>query len=416
MARRGRTANPVVLLTLLFGLVLGLSPSIASAAAGHPRIPAKAWVLNDLRTGETLTSHRPRARLPMASTTKLMTAWLVLHRLPYHRRVRAVDYRGDPSESLMGLTRGERVSVRDLLYGLILLSGNDAAETLAIATSGSRRRFVAEMNHEARSMGLRDTHYENPVGLDSKRHYTSARDLAVLGRRLMEIPRFRRIARSRQATLTSVHPVREIETIDTFLIENPWATGIKSGHTLSSGYSLVSSGRRHAADLIGAELGAPSMAARNEGSSDLLRWGFALYSKRTPLRAQRAVARIPVRFEGSRTLDLVPDHTVRLGVRKDQTLDVKVTAPDRVEGPIHHGQHLGTARVVVDGKVIERVGLHARDRIEAPTWVDRLKESKILLAAILALIICAILAATAYSRRRRAAKARRRLRRAVRKR
>lgn len=350
----------------------------------------------------------------MASTTKLMTAWLALHRLPPDRVVRAVDYRGDPSESLMGLKAGERVSVRDLLYGLILLSGNDAAETLAVAASGSVSAFVAEMNRTARRMGLSDTRYANPIGLDARRHFTSPADLATLGRRLMQLPRFRRIAGARKARLESLSPPRTVETTDSFLTEHPWATGIKTGHTLKSGYSLASAGRRHATELIGAAIGAPTITARNTGSARLLEWGFSLYSKRIPVRPGRAVLRVPVRYGGDRTLALVSRRKVRLGVRDDQKLRVALKAPDEVEGPIRRGQRLGTARVTLDGEPIATVPLLARNRIPAPTWLDRLAAGPVIPVALLLILFCAILAGTAYARRRRAAKARRKLQRAVR--
>lgn len=414
----GRRTAFAAVLTLAVMLSACLLPGgqASAATAEAPRIDAKAWTLIDFRSGESLASHRPHARLPMASTTKLMTAWLALRRLPPDRTVKAVDYRGDPSESLMGLKPGERVSVRDLLYGLMLLSGNDAAETLAVATSGSVRRFVAEMNGAARRMGLTNTHYANPIGLDARRHYTSPADLASLSRRLMQLPRFRRIARARVARLESLSPPRTIETTDSFLVENPWATGIKTGHTLKSGYSLASAGRRHATELIGAAIGAPTVTSRNLGSVRLLDWGFSLYRKRVPVRPGRAVARVPVRYAGDQTLALVSRRKVRLGVRADQNLRVVVKAPEQVEGPIRRGQRLGTVRITLDGAPIATVPLMARNRIEAPTWLDRLRAGPVLPVALLLILFCAILAVTAYARRRRAAKARRRLQRAVRRR
>lgn len=415
VGRRSASTAALTLAVALLAVLFAGAPARA-ATTKAPTIDAKAWSLIDFRSGESLASHRPHARLPMASTTKLMTAWLALHRLPPDRMVRAVDYRGDPAESLMGLKPGERVSVRDLLYGLMLVSGNDAAETLAVATSGSVRSFVAEMNRTARRMGLTDTHYANPIGLDARRHFTSPADLATLSRRLMELPRFRRIARSREARLGSLSPPRTIETTDSFLVENPWATGIKTGHTLKSGYSLASAGRRHATELIGAAIGAPTITARNTGSARLLEWGFSLYRKRVPLRPGRTVIRVPVRYGGEQTLALVSRRKVRLGVRADQKLRVAVKAPDEVEGPIRRGQRLGTVRVTLDGDPIATVPLMAGSRVEAPSWLDRVRAGPVLPVALLLILFCAILAVTAYARRRRAAKARRRLQRAVRRR
>ncbi|MCO5315962.1 MAG: D-alanyl-D-alanine carboxypeptidase [Solirubrobacterales bacterium] len=392
------------------------APAALPAAPEGPRIEAKSWVLVDSRFGDELASHRPHARLPMASTTKLMTAWIALHRLPLNRRVRAVRYHGDPTESLMGLKAGERVSVRDLLYGLILMSGNDAAQTLAVATSGSVRGFVEEMNRTAARMGLDDSHYENPIGLDAPDHYTSASDLAVLARKLMAMPRFRRIAQAHEARLGSLSPPRTIETTNSFLTDYSWARGIKTGHTLKSGFSLVSAGRKRATELIGAAIGAPTITERNTGSARLLEYGFGLYRKQLPIRSGSPVVRVPVRYAGDETVPLVARRTVRLGVRADQDLEVRVTAPERVEGPISRGTRLGLARVTLDGSRVASIPLLAGRRVEAPTWLDRLKAGPALPLAMLAIGVCVILAVIAFVRRRRATRTRHRLRRAVRKR
>ena len=130
-----------------------------------------------------LASHAAHRSLPIASTTKMMTAYVALHDLPLDKVVRAAPYHPIYGESLLELRTGQRVSVRDLLYGLILRSGNDAANDLALAAAGSDARFVNEMNRHAAALGLTDTHYANPVGLDEKGNYSSAYDLTALGRR-----------------------------------------------------------------------------------------------------------------------------------------------------------------------------------------------------------------------------------------
>jgi D-alanyl-D-alanine carboxypeptidase (penicillin-binding protein 5/6) len=220
----------------------------ATAAAKLPRIEARAWMLVDARTGETLVSHAVSRKLPIASTTKLMTAYVVLHELPLDRIVRAAPYHPEYGESLLGLRPGQRISVRDLLYGLILRSGNDAAYDLARAAAGSESGFVAQMNRYAAALGLADTHYANPIGLDQRGNHSSARDLATLTRHLLAIPAFARIADSRNAVLRSVRPRRRIESINELLQMAPWATGVKTGHTFGALYVLVGSGRREGVD------------------------------------------------------------------------------------------------------------------------------------------------------------------------
>lgn len=135
---------------------------------------------------------------------------MVLHELRLNRIVRAAPYHASYGESLLGLAPGQRISVRDLLYGMVLVSGNDAAYALALAAGGSERHFVRQMNRQAVALGLTDTHYANPIGLDQPGNYSSARDLTTLARRLLRLPAFARIADSRSATLRSLRPPRRI--------------------------------------------------------------------------------------------------------------------------------------------------------------------------------------------------------------
>lgn len=406
---------------LLAGILAVLTPLLwpgavlsATGSETAPQLEAKSWQLIDARSGEPLAAGRPDRQLLMASTTKLMTAYLALRKLPLSREVRAIDYLGDPAESLMDLTPGQRVSVRDLLYGLILLSGNDAAATLAVATSGSESAFVASMNRSAKRLGLKNTHYENPIGLDGSRHYTSAADLASLSRTVMEIPRFRRIAAAREATLRSYSPPKVIESKNSFLLDHDWAHGIKTGHTLRAGYVLASDARRKATELIAAVVGAPTENVRNAESVRLLDYGFSLYRKRLPVRPPRPVTRIPVRFE-STGLALKARRPVRIGVRADQSLKTRVVAPDRVEGPVARGERLGRVTVALDGERIARLPLFAARAVAAPTVIDRLRAAPVLPAAGLLVVLSAILGAVAFARRKHAARTRQRLQRVVRK-
>ncbi|HXS46652.1 MAG TPA: serine hydrolase, partial [Solirubrobacterales bacterium] len=226
-------------LAALLGAAL-LAGSLAAPAqsADPPLLEARAWVLIDARSGDVLVSHAASRHFPIASTTKLMTAYVALRKLSLGEIVRAAPYSPIYGESLLELRPGQRVSVRDLLYGLILRSGNDAAYDLALAVSGSEARFVREMNLYAAALGLTNTHYANPIGLDQDGNYSSALDLTALARRLLREPAFARIAAARSAELPSLRPPRRIETINDFLLEVPWATGVKTGHTFGAAYVL----------------------------------------------------------------------------------------------------------------------------------------------------------------------------------
>jgi serine-type D-Ala-D-Ala carboxypeptidase (penicillin-binding protein 5/6) len=392
-------------------LLITLSFSIpGTATAAPPKLDAKSWIAIDARTGDVLAEKNPDRHLPMASTTKMMTAYLAMKNLPLNKKVRAADYNGEPVESLMGLEAGQVVSVRDLLYGLILLSGNDAAVTLAEAVSGSEREFVELMNSTAGELGLNDTSYENSIGLDGKNHYTSARDLARLGQVLMEMPRFRPIASSRQATLTSYDPPVEITTHNDFVLNNAWGKGIKTGHTNRAGYVLASDGRRKATELIGAVIGTPTEFARDAESVKLLEYGFSLYDKRVPVRPGRPVAEIPVKYEDE-DLDVVSRRAVRIGVRKDERLVVGTDLPSEVEGPIAKGEPIGTATIRIDGEPVTTVRLLAARSVEQPSLIDKVRGNIALMLLAMLILLSAILVVVAVSKRRHSSRMRKRLQR-----
>jgi D-alanyl-D-alanine carboxypeptidase (penicillin-binding protein 5/6) len=385
--------------TAVAAAVLLLSIVAGPALARPPQFEARAWALIDARTGAVLASHAAHEELPIASTTKMMTAYVTLHDLPLDKVVRAVPYHPIYGESLLGLRTGQRISIRDLLYGLILRSGNDAAHNLAFAAAGSDRRFVRQMNRHAAALGLSDTHYANPVGLDEKGNHSSAYDLTVLGRRLLEFPAFAKIADSRTAVLHSVHPERKIETIDDFLLEVPWANGIKTGHTFAAQYVLVGAGRQKGIQLISAVVGVWTSTDRDLDTRRLLEYGFSLYHERHPVRSGQVFSRAAIRYEDGR-LPLRAARSVKVGVRRGQRATVSVRAPQEIEGPIRRGAILGSATVTIGGMRIARVPLRAAHAVEEASTLDKARsfiEDNVLW---LALALSAILVAAVFLRRR----------------
>ncbi|HEX6752682.1 MAG TPA: D-alanyl-D-alanine carboxypeptidase family protein [Solirubrobacterales bacterium] len=355
--------------TLLACLAL-LWTAPVEAGAAPPSIDARAWALIDARSGDVLISHARARRLPIASTTKLMTAYVALRELPLDRVVRAAPYDAIYGESLLELRPGEPVSVRDLLYGLILRSGNDAAYDLALAAAGSEARFVAEMNRYAAALGLADTHYANPIGLDEEGNYSSALDLATLTRRLLRNPAFARIAAARSARLRSLRPPRTIDTLNDLLYRADWTTGVKTGHTFGAAYVLVGSGQRNGVKLISVVIGTPTETERDLASLRLLEYGFSRYERRVPVRAGEELAEASVRYGGGE-LALRAARTVSVGVRPDQRLGLAVRAPSELEGPIRRGAALGRATVFVDGRRAAAVALRAGRAVPDASALDR---------------------------------------------
>jgi D-alanyl-D-alanine carboxypeptidase (penicillin-binding protein 5/6) len=334
-----------------------------------------------------------------------MTAYVALRELPLGKIVRAAPYHPIYGESLLNLRAGQRVSVRDLLYGLILRSGNDAAYDLARAAAGSEARFVRQMNQRAAALGLSDTHYANPIGLDQRGNYSSALDLAALTRRLLRERAFARIADSREARLRSLHPPRRITTINELLEMAPWVTGVKTGHTFDAGYVLVGSGRRKGVQLVSVVIGAPTDEARYGESMKLLEYGFSRYRRRVPVHEGEDLADPSIRFTGGE-LPLRAAHSVSAGTYPGQVVDVDVHAPDEVEGPIARGAALGRAVVLVDGRPAAAVALRAGRAIPEAGLFDRarsfVEEQAIPLLVALFVILIATALAWRSARRRRA--------------
>lgn len=391
---------------LAAGCALGLVTADAARAShegsprGGPDLEAEAWQLIDASSGESLASHDPGRPRPVASATKLMTAWVALRRLEFRDVVRAAPYAASPAESLLGLEPGEFASVKDLMYGLILPSGNDAAVTLAHAAAGSVPSFVGLMNREARRLGLEQSRFANPIGLDQAGNHSSAGDLAALSARLLAIPRFARIAAARQAVLRSFSPRREVETRNTLLHELPWADGVKTGHTQGAGYVLVGSGTRGSTQLIAAVLGTDSMAARDRETEELLRYGMSMYRERAPLRRGGVAGRVDLRY-GGEPLPARAARTISAGVRPGQELEVRLHLPESAEGPLEVGSSLGTAVLLVDGRPVDRTALVAGRNVPEATILMKILHTPWALLALIAAGLFLTAAAVALRRRRR---------------
>ena len=348
---------------------LAALPGSAAAEELPTDLPAASWVLVEADSGDVLAERASRASRPIASATKLMTAYLALRELRPAERVVAPPYRAGPGESLMGLRAGERVSVRDLLYGTLLPSGNDAAAALAQSVSGSVPSFVELMNRTADRLGLDDTTYGDPVGLDPE-SASSASDLVALVLRLRRDALFRRIVNTRERKLTSGAVTRTVTNRNTLVLDVPWVSGVKTGSTTEAGYVLVASGERKGVTLLSAVLGAPSEAARDAASLELLEYGGSLYSQVEPIADGERLARASVRFRDE-SLPLVAEGQVAATVRDGQNVETHLSVPSEVEGPIDRGERLGRAAVRIDGELIGTVPVVAARAVAAPSLLER---------------------------------------------
>lgn len=361
------------LTALLLSLSLLLVAPAASAVPRGPELDARAWILLDSRSGDVLAEDDSERRLPVASTTKLMTAHLALERLRPGQLITAPVYAASPIESRIDLRAGERMTMRDLLYALLLESANDAAVALATAASGSVEGFVRDMNFEARELGLDMSQFRNPIGLDEPGHAASAADLAELTRRLMRDPVFRRIVDTESVTLRSGDRPRRLVTRNDLLRRLRWLNGVKTGRTQQAGYVLVASARRGGVELISVVLGAGSEEARDSQSERLLRWGFSQYRSHRALEAGDVFTHAAVRYR-DQPLALVAAETLRVTMRRGQEVITDADAPLQVEGPIEGGDRLGEVRVLVDGRERGRVALSAAASVQAPSALTKIRE------------------------------------------
>jgi D-alanyl-D-alanine carboxypeptidase (penicillin-binding protein 5/6) len=347
-----------LLLTLVALATLAAAVPAGAAAQRPPDVSsAAAAIVVDGRNGEVMFAKRPDARRPVASTTKLMTALLALERARPREVFTAPAYDALPAESRINLRTGERMTVQDLLEALLLESANDAAATIAENLSGSREAFVAEMNERAGELGLDDTGYANPIGLDDPSNYSSARDLATLTRLLLARPRFARIVDMPVAELDSGAVERVIDNRNPLVASTPWVSGVKTGHTLGAGYVLVGSASgRGGAKVISVVLGEPSEAARDADTLELLSWGLEQFRRVRVLDPERALARVDIRYYDERAR-LVPRRGAVVTIRKGERIRRRVRSRDELEGPLPAGARAGLVTVLVNGDPVRRVAL-----------------------------------------------------------
>lgn len=338
-------------------LALALAAPAARADVPEPDLRADAAIVVDARTGEVLHAERPEERHAIASATKLMTALLALQEADPDDVFTAPRYDALPVESKIDLRKGERMEVEDLMEALLLESANDAAVTIARGVAGSRRAFVEEMNERARELGLDDTSFANPIGLDHPDNYSTARDLAALARRLLRDELFAEIVDMPKAVLETGSHRRVVRSRNELVRRHPFVDGVKTGHTERAGWVLVGSATGRGAQVVSVVLGAPSEEARDADSLELLRYGLDQYRRVPALRAGRPLASVDVRWYDGREVALTTAEDVALTVRRGEEIETVVDAPERLEGPLREGARVGTVSLVYRGETVRTAPL-----------------------------------------------------------
>ena len=383
----------------LVGAVLALLLAVPSAPAqtppGAPSLPgAKAAIVMEATTGDVLLAKAADRRRQIASTTKLMTVLVALERTDLDDIFSGADYNAAPAESQIGLRNGERMSVRDLLRATLLESANDAAATLAVGTMGSTAAFVTEMNRRAKALGMRNTHFANPVGLDDPDNYSTARDLARLAIRLRRHEFFRRTVDLPVATLRSGSMKRTVANRNVLVRRVDAVNGVKTGFTRRAGNVLVGSASRDGVTVISVVLGEPSERARNTDSLALLRFGLDGYDARTVLPEGRVLGRIALQYRRGESVEVIAGDTVKRVLRSGTRTRVTVgRLPTEVDGPLPRGTRVGTAVVRRGEDVIARVPVvTVRPVAEAGlgTRLEDLLRRSQTIVALVALLVCSL--------------------------
>jgi serine-type D-Ala-D-Ala carboxypeptidase (penicillin-binding protein 5/6) len=310
-------------------------------------------------TGQRLWSRNGNAERAIASTTKLMTALVVLEHVKNLNEVFTQgDWEDQPGDSQIGLMPGERMTVRDLLTALLLPSADDAAWDLAYNVGGgSITRFVALMNAEAVQLGLDHTHYATPSGLDTPGNYSSADDLVRLADYDLHHSAFFRHTVSRQSARVMVgKTLMTVTNTDTLLGEVPWIHGVKTGHTLDAGYVLVSSGTRDGFTLIGSVLGTDSEDARNANALALLEFGFSEFHLIEPLHRGAVLGHVAVAYS-KHPVNVLAAGSFRDVVARSARVGHRITLPHQLSGPRAKGAVVGHVRLLISGKLVADVPL-----------------------------------------------------------
>ena len=342
----------VMLAAVLFAVMLW-------PAAPVKAVSARSYALVEQSTGRVILGADMDARLPMASTTKIMTGLLACEsgRLDETMTVpvEALTVEG----SSMGLKPDEKLTLRDLVYGLMLESGNDAANAIAMLLGGSLDGFAAQMNQKAQALGLSGTHFANPSGLDAKDHYTTARDLARLGAYAMANADFAQIVGTRRISVPyeGITNGRTLVNHNRLLASYAGEIGIKTGFTQKSGRCLVSCARRDGVELVLVTLDDPDDW---DDHAELLDKGFSLIKARTVLSSPITRA---VKVAGGVTSSVSvrsPD-SGSAALRTDATGEIKkrVNLPRQVKAPVKKGQKIGVLIFTLNGQTVSKADLTA---------------------------------------------------------
>jgi len=363
----------------LLVFLLASAPVFAAAQATvtppAPDIAARAYVLVDYLSGQTLRQQAGDERMEPASLTKLMTAYLTFAAL--HQGVIKLDQTLLVSErawqaegSRMFIDPKTPVTVDELIRGMIVQSGNDASIALAEGISGNEEEFVRRMNQEAQRLGMKNTHFMNVTGLPHLQHYTTAHDLSLLARAIIrDFPEFYPIYSQKEYKYNKITQANR----NRLLWQDPTVDGMKTGHTESAGFCLIASAKRESRRLISVVLGTSSESMRASESQKLLNYGFLNFDTHHLYQRGQVVATLPV-WEGSvNSLKAGVSQDLFVSLPKGQYARLKATLVSKqpLLAPISAGQQIGVIHLTLNDKPYAEYPLVALEGVSAANLFKR---------------------------------------------
>jgi D-alanyl-D-alanine carboxypeptidase (penicillin-binding protein 5/6) len=358
-----------------------LTPVIVSTLSSipAPTIAARAWIVVDVMTGQTVAAFRPEQQVEPASLTKIMTAYLVFNaleekRLTLDQQVNVSETAWKTKGSRMFIEPNKPVTVLELIQGMIIQSGNDASVALAEAIAGSEQAFAELMNQEAKRLGMKDTRFMNSTGLPDAQHITTVQDLAILAQHMIEDhPTEYAYYQMREFTYNNIKQPNR----NRLLWADPSVDGMKTGHTDAAGYCLISSAQRGDRRLITVLVGADSEATRAEESLKLLNWSFQNFDQVKLYDAGQTAVEARVWQGTTEVAKLGVEKTVWVTVPRGKATELKPVAkrPDPLLAPLATGEHVGTLSIMLDDQLLKSVQLDVLEGVERAGFFGRTIDS-----------------------------------------
>lgn len=359
---------------------------VSKNAAEVPILNSRRCVIFDRTSKTVMYGKNEELRSAMASTTKIMTATIALENGNLQDEITIDRKAAGTGGSRLGLKRGDKITLNDLLYGLMLRSGNDAAVAIAEHIGGSVEGFAELMNQKATELGLKDTHFVTPHGLDSSEHYTTALELAKLTDYALKNEKFAKIVATKSTTISINGNPRQLFNTNELLGVLNGVIGVKTGFTNGAGRCLVTETKRGDMDIIVVVLGADTKKDRTKDSIKLIEYAFSNFTKvnikEKAIEEFEKWGRINKKriliIKGQKdtiSLDIGKINTEAIPVKETDKLEITINTINQLEAPVEKNTKVGTIIIKLNDNIIDSIDIVCGEKIERKTWLDYFKEN-----------------------------------------